>query len=51
MKEISKNPPKRQYRLSETIEDFPQNAFLSKREDLGSLNSPKDSNFYKKDNL
>lgn len=30
-KEIFKNPPKKQYRLSETIDDIPQNAFLPKR--------------------
>lgn len=40
-KELFKNIPKKQYRLSETIEDFPQGLFQRKKEELGMLNSPK----------
>jgi hypothetical protein len=42
--------PKKQYRMSETIDDLPQNPYSSKREEF-AINSPKDSNFLKKDSF
>lgn len=50
-KELFKNIPKKQYRLSETIDDIPQGFFPLKKDELGVINSPKESNFMKKDNL
>lgn len=42
--------PRKQYRMSETIDDFPGGLFASKREQLTKA-VHKDSNFFKKDSF
>lgn len=44
-KESFRNTPKKQYRMSETIDDLPNSLFAPKKE------GNKESNFYKKESM
>jgi hypothetical protein len=48
-KDLSKNIPYRQYRLSEALDDIPRGIY--KREELGMINSPKEIKFLKKESM
>ena len=49
-KDILKNMTRKQYRMSETIDDLPNSMFSSKREEL-TRPGQKDTNFFKKDSF
>jgi len=48
-KDLFKNIPNKQYRLSDAPDDSPQGIF--KKEELGMINSPKETKFLKKESF